>query len=417
MDYAAATVERVKMDPQTDVLNQEQQMAAWIAGEYDYSRPRRGEIREAIILDIGENDIIVDLGAKRDAIVPPRDLELLDDAVRAALRVGDQVPVAVLRAGGPKGEVLVSINKGQQQADWLRAEKILQSGESLEAEVADFNRGGIVVQFGRLRGFVPNSHISSISRGIGGERLQEAKSELVGKTLWLVVLEVEQRRRRLVLSEREANRHRRQLLLETLTEGEVHTGTVRSLAQYGAFVDLGGIDGLVHISEMDWKHVRRPEDVLSVGDKVEVTILDVDRERERISLSRKRLLPDPWLIVSEDLSEGEIVQGTVTHIASFGAFVDVGEGVEGLVHTSEMPDAETTRASLRPGEPVSVQVLYVDDGRRRISLSMRVAPWPETSFAGQKVVAERADAQEDQAHEDAEHQGRAEGSTEHVQGR
>lgn len=405
------------MDPQTDVLNQEQQMAAWIAGEYDYSRPRRGEIREAIILDIGENDIIVDLGAKRDGIVPPRDLELLDDTVRAALRVGDQVPVAVLRAGGPKGEILVSINKGQQQADWLRAEKLLQSGESLEAEVADFNRGGIVVQFGRLRGFVPNSHISSISRGIGGERLQEAKSELVGKTLWLVVLEVEQRRRRLVMSEREANRHRRQLLLETLTEGEVHTGTVCSLAQYGAFVDLGGIDGLVHISEMDWKHVRRPEDVLSVGDKVEVYVLDVDRERERISLSRKRLLPDPWLIVTEDLIEGEIVQGTVTHIASFGAFVDVGEGVEGLVHTSEMPDAETTRASLRPGEPVSVQVLYVDDGRRRISLSMRVAPWPETSFTGQKVAAERADAQEDQPHEDAERQGRAEGSTEHVQGR
>jgi small subunit ribosomal protein S1 len=210
----------------------------------------------------------------------------------------------------------------------------------------------------------------------------------VGKKLWLVVLEVNQRRRRLIMSEREANRHRRQHLLETLIAGEVHKGAVQSLMPYGAFVDLGGIDGLVHISELDWKHVRRPGEVLSVGDEVEVYILDVDRERERISLSRKRLLPDPWLVVTEDLIEGQIVQGTVTNVASFGAFVDVGEGVEGLVHVSEMPDAETTRTSLQTGESVSVQVLRIDDGRRRIALSMRVAPWPEPWSTGQEVTVE-----------------------------
>jgi small subunit ribosomal protein S1 len=397
MDRAVAAAESTTVNQKTDVPSQEQQMATWIAEEFDYTQPRRGEIREATILDIGKNDIIVDLGAKRDGIVPPRDLELLDETLRASLQVGDQIPVAVLRTGGQKGEVLVSINKGQRQADWLRAEKLVESGESFEGEVTGTNRGGVVVPFGRLRGFVPNSHISSIPRGTRGERLQEAKSELVGKTIWLVVLEVNQRRRRLIMSEREANRHRRQRLLETLIAGEVHKGTVQSLMPYGAFVDLGGIDGLVHISELDWKHVRRPGEVLSVGDEVEVYILDVDRERERISLSRKRLLPDPWLVVTEDLIEGQIVQGTVTNVAKFGAFVDVGEGVEGLVHVSEMPEAETTRASLTSGESVSVQVLHIDDRRRRISLSMRVASWPEAWSMGQEVAPESAEVQEDQS--------------------
>jgi small subunit ribosomal protein S1 len=409
MDQTETTVMPLAMNQETDAQHQEQPTATWLKEEYLSARPRRGEIREATILDIGENDIIVDLGAKRDGIVPHRDLDLLDDTVRAALQVGDQVPVAVLRTWGPKEELLVSINKGQQQADWLRAEKLVQSGESLEAEVTDSNRGGVVVSVGRLRGFVPNSHITSISRGTQGERLQEAKSELIGQTLWLVVLEVNQQRRRLVLSEREASRHRRQALLEALTEGETHTGTVRSIVPFGAFVDLGGIDGLVHISELDWKHVHRPEEVVSVGDEIEVHVLSIDRKRERIGLSRKRLLPDPWLVVTEDLNEGQTVQGTVTNAASFGAFVDIGEGVEGLVHVSEMPDGDETLSSLQPGELVRVQVLRVDDRRHRISLSMRVAPWPETSPTGQEVAAE---AQEDQPNETAEPDRRTEGSTE-----
>jgi small subunit ribosomal protein S1 len=303
---------------------------------------------------------------------------LLDAIYRAALQVGDRVPVVVLRTGGPQEEILVSINKGLQQGDWLRAEKLLKSGENFEAEVTDLNRGGIVVPFGRLRGFVPNSHIASIPRGTRGERLQEAKSELVGQKLWLGVIEVNQHRRRLVLSERAANRRRRQHLLETLTEGETRIGVVRSIVRYGAFVDLGGIDGLLHISELDWKHVRHPQEVLNVDDEVQVYILSVDRERERISLSRKRLLPDPWSIVTEDLHEGAIVQGTVTNVVDFGAFVDVGKGVEGLVHISEMPDGAETRTSLKPEELVWVQVLRLDARRRRISLSMRVVPQEES---------------------------------------
>lgn len=377
------------------------QAAVWLKEEFIFRQPRRGEICEATILDIGPNDIIVDLGTKRDGIVPPRDLELLDDSYRADLQVGDRVPVAVLRTQGQKGELFVSINKGLQQADWLRVKKLLDSGEAIEAEVADANRGGVVVSIGRLRGFVPNSHISSIPRGLPGERLDEAKANLVGRALWLVVIEVNQQRRRLVLSEREANRARRQALLEALTEGEVHTGTVCSIVPFGAFVDLGGIDGLVHISELDWKHVRRPQEVVSVGDEIEVYVLSVDRERERIGLSRKRLLPDPWLTVTENLNEGQTIQGTVTNVASFGAFVDVGEGIEGLVHVSEMPDGEETRCSLQSGQQVWVQVLRVDDERHRISLSMRVVSWTEPQLLDQEIVN---GGQQDQIDEMAGHE-------------
>jgi small subunit ribosomal protein S1 len=166
---------------------------------------------------------------------------------------------------------------------------------------------------------------------------------LVGQSLSLAVIEVNQRRRRLVLSERAARRRERQRLLQELAEGQVRTGIVRNLVDFGAFVDLGGLDGLIHISELDWRHVTHPSEVLDVGDEVEVYVLDVDRERRRVGLSRRRLLPDPWDHVTERLREREIVRGTVTNVASFGAFVDIGEGIEGLVHISEVPGGEAGR--------------------------------------------------------------------------
>jgi small subunit ribosomal protein S1 len=246
-----------------------------------------------------------------------------------------------------------------------------ESGEVLDAEVVDFNRGGVLVSFGRLQGFVPNSHLTAIRRGLRGNRLREAKSELVGQTLHVVVIEVNQRRRRLVLSERKANRKRRKQVLKELTKGDVRTGTVTNLVDFGAFVDLGGVDGLIHISELDWKHVDRPGDVLSVGDEVEVYILSVDRERERIALSRKRLLPDPWYEVTENLYAGQSVEGTITNVVDFGAFVELEEGIEGLVHISAMPAGKRTCEELTSGSPILVRVLQVDDNRRRIALSLR----------------------------------------------
>jgi small subunit ribosomal protein S1 len=352
----------------------QEQLSALIESDYDYTLPKRGDICEAIILSVRKDEVIVDLGAKRDGIVPREDLQLLDASHRAGLRAGDTVPVCVRDTRAHGDGIIVSLNQGLAQQDWLRAERLLEEEETCEAEVIDVNSGGVLVSLGRVRGFVPNSHLSSVPPGLRGTRLEEAKSDLIGRALTLGVLEVDQRRRRLVLSERAANQRRRQKLLEGLAEGDERTGVVRNLVAYGAFVDLGGVDGLIHISELDWTHLDHPSDVLSVGDELEVKILSVDQERERIELSRKRLLPDPWPAVTGALEVDQVVEGRVTNVVDFGAFVDVGQGVEGLVHTSEMPGGKAMCARLGPEVPIRVRVLGVDCRKRRLSLSLRGVP-------------------------------------------
>lgn len=352
----------------------QEQLSKLIERDYDYRRPKHGDICEAVVLAVTRNELLVDLGVKRDGIVPREDLQLLAGGFKANLQVGDCVPVRIQDAQTSGDAIIVSLSQGLAQQDWLRAEEALGNGEPLEAEVMDVNSGGVLVSFGRVRGFVPNSHLTSVPPGLHGERLREAKSDLIGKTLTVAVLEVDQRRRRLILSERGANRRRRRALLNALTEDEERTGIVRNLVDYGAFVDLGGVDGLIHISELDWKHLDHPSDVLDVGDEVEVKILSVDRERGRIELSRKRLLPDPWPTVVEELEVDQVLEGRVTNVVDFGAFVDIGQGVEGLVHTSEMPDGKATCAELGRQVPIRVRVLNIDSERRRLALSLRGIP-------------------------------------------
>jgi small subunit ribosomal protein S1 len=366
-----ATVGGAEGKPKARKRRVREQLPDWLKEELDYKRPRRHEVREAIILEKSDNDIIVDIGAKRDGVVTYKDMERLDEDYLANLEVGDKVPVAVLRTWEDTDGIVVSINLGLQRQDWLRAQEMLESREVIEAEVIDHNRGGVLASFGRLRGFVPNSHLNAVPRGTRGDRLCEIKSNLVGQTLSFVVIEVSQRHRRLVLSERTANYVKREQLLQELTEGEVRTGTVCNLVDFGAFIDLGGIDGLVHISELDWNYVAHPSDVLEPGQEIEVYVLDVDRERERIALSRKRLLPNPWYAITDELQVGHVVEGTVTSLADFGAFVDVGKGVEGLVHISEMPAGKVTMEELASGQEVGVRVLKIDHDQRRIALSMR----------------------------------------------
>jgi small subunit ribosomal protein S1 len=277
----------------------------------------------------------------------------------------------VLTGSDRHGELIVSLNKGLAMQGWLRAEACRESGEVCKAEVTEVNSGGVVVLFGRLRGFVPNSHLTSVRSRIRGGRLHQEKCELVGQTLSLTVIEVDRGRKRLILSQRAADWRRRQQLLDELTEGDIRTGVVRNLAKFGAFVDLGGLDGLIHISELGWKYVRHPSEVLSVGDEVEVYVLSVDRKRERVGLSRKRVLPDPWVTVTKDLDIDQVVQGAVEGVADFGAFVELGEGVTGLVHVSEIPGGSAAHPDLAPGSSIRVRVLGIDQWKRRIALSLR----------------------------------------------
>ena len=339
--------------------------AEWIESSYAYTSPRRGEVLKAAILAIDEDQVLVHLPqTKRDGVVPSRDLDLLDDAVRADLNVGEDVPVRIMRDSDRNGYVVVSINLGLKYRDWLRAEEALETGKTIEAEVADSNRGGVVVSFGGLRGFVPNSHLARRYRPT-----PEQKAAMVGQTLTLVVIEVNQRRRRLVLSERKASQARRAELLAGLQDGEVRTGVVRNLVDFGAFVDLGGVDGLIHISELDCHYVEHPSDVLSVGDEVQVLVLSVDRKRERIALSRKRLPSSPWDRVVAELEEGDVVKGTVTSVKPFGAFVEIGEGVEGLVCASDTR-VDFSVSELDPGSPVTVRVLDIEEEQEQVALEI-----------------------------------------------
>ena len=289
---------------------------------------------------------------------------------------------------------------------------LFENGKNCNLQVISANKGGVVVRFGHLRGFIPNSHLLSVPRHLRGRRFRQAKANLVGQMLSLKVLEVNRHRRRLVLSERDLDPWRRRQLLLELEPGQVRTGTVRNLVDFGAFVDLGGVDGLIHISELDWKRIGHPSEILSIGQEVEVYVLSVDPERERVRLSRKRLLPDPWSHATEWLQQGNVVKGIVTTIAEFGVFVDLGEGIEGLAHISKISAEGQTHKSLEPGSIVWVRVLKIDLKRRRIALDIqrvgRTPFWPKIRALWQTAlesVAKRRHPGED--HQDGDtHSGK-----------
>jgi small subunit ribosomal protein S1 len=341
-------------------------------GKYDYTMPRPSTICEALILQRGAGDLVVDIGAKRDAVVPAHDLQHVPRERVDALRVGDTIHVMVMRMGpGTNDLIPVSFSQGLQQEDWLRAQEMVETGETVECEVVETNRGGVVVRFGRLRGFVPNSHLGSLPSGGRPGQSDEAKEALVGTTMRLAMIDVNAQRRRLVLSRRAVERKRRSEIITELETGQVRKGYVQNLVDFGAFIDLGGIDGLVHISELAWEHVTHPSEVLSLGEEIEVYVLQVDLERQRIGLSRKRLLPDPWDEVTADLAIGDTVVGRVTNVVDFGLFVEIGKGVEGLVHETKLQSLYgETRDDIATGANVLVQILAVDHDKHQLSLGL-----------------------------------------------
>ncbi len=337
-------------------------------GDYFSQHPRRGDVLEANILAMSDRDILVDLGGKRDGVVQRQDLDNVDEDYVADLKVGDTIPVRVLKVPLAQSGIVVSLKQGLSQRDWLRAERLLETGEVISAQVTEVNKGGLLVEFGMLNGFVPNSHLSSLPRGLSKQDRRSRKEAMVGETLHLSVIESNPRRRRLILSERMAQSQRRKEVLEELHEGAIRTGMVRNIVDYGAFVDLGGVDGLVHVSEMAWDYVAHPRDIMKVGEEIEVYVLDVDRERERIALSRKRLLPDPWEWVTDNLHRNDVVSGTITNITDFGAFVEVGRGVEGLLYHSEIP--EDKKDLIEAGTELDVRIVHIDPLQRQIGLRL-----------------------------------------------
>jgi small subunit ribosomal protein S1 len=342
--------------------------------DYSYTPPRRGEIREATILQIDEREIIVDLGAKQDGIVPSQDLERMDDEFRESLSAGASVPVYIVNPRDQNDNLIVSINMGLQRYDWEKARELLSSQDAVDVKVSGYNKGGALVRWNRLEGFIPSSHLVSTNLSIDRK---DAMQELIGSTLGVKVIEVDQDRRRLIFSEREAQKEwrarRKAKLLAELNVGDVVNGVVTGLRDFGAFVNIGGADGLIHVSELAWHRVDHPRDILHIGEEIEVYVLNLDRETNRIALSRKRLLSDPWDDAQYRYHEGQLVGGYVTNVVDFGAFVALDDGMEGLLHLSEMGDGALKEpySYVQKGDQLSLRISHLEPEKRRVGFTQR----------------------------------------------
>jgi small subunit ribosomal protein S1 len=357
------------------------------------------------VLSVGSDGAVLDLGLKRDGIASAADLQRLGQDTAASIQVGDGVPAFILKPEGRDGNIPVSLYRARREQDWLEAQELLANGEVWEGEVTGYNRGGLVVPFGKVRGFVPASQIDRFPHRLGPEEKQRRLAVLVGQRLPLKVIEVDRYRRRLIFSERAGRRawrrKQRQRLLNELCQGDVVRGTVNSLRDFGAFVDLGGADGLVHISELSWGRVRHPREVVRVGDEVDVYVLRLDHERNRIGLSLKRLQPDPWTLADEKYEVSQLVEGVVTKVVRFGAFIEIEAGLEGLLHVSEFADIapRDPRDLVKEGDRLLVRIIRIHGWRRRMGLSLRQvseAEWEAWVARSERLAQEKgAEAAED----------------------
>jgi small subunit ribosomal protein S1 len=334
---------------------------------------------EGTIVSISPAEILVDVGCKSEGVVLARDLERLDSEFRNSLQVGSKVFVCVIRPEDASGNILLSLSRAQLEDAWREAAKLFEAKTIFEEEVVSCNKGGLIVNVGRVRGFVPASQVVSVRLPREGDEAEREKllGELMGKRLRFKIIELDRRRNRLILSERLAQREWRQerkdRLLDELHEGEVRHGTVSSLCDFGAFIDLGGADGLVHLSELSWRHIDHPKGVLQVGQEVDVYVLEVDKEKRRIALSIKRLQKEPWSTVEERFRIGQLVTGKITKLTTFGAFARIDEGIEGLIHISELSEQRITHPKevVAEGQELSLRVIRIDASRQRLGLSLR----------------------------------------------
>ncbi len=344
----------------------------------------RGDVVEGVIASVNAKTILIDIGGKCDAIVHPREVERMMPQDLYALKPGQGVSVYVIDKSDDDDTMLVSLARAAQQNDWDRARKLLRSEEPVPLPVVDINKGGVIVRLGRLRGFVPGSQLLSNWRTHQNADESEQRWEaLLDQTLTLCVIEVTPERNRLILSERRATDSKavKRRILEKLKVGAVARGIINNVVPFGAFVNVNGVDGLLHISELSWKRVTRPQEIVQVGQELDVYILDVDLEQERLGLSLKRLIADPWESLGDVYKEGDLVEATIVNLTTFGAFaalVDKPE-IEGLIHISELAHYQVARSQdvVRIGERHTIKIISLQPSERRIAFSVKQAkPMP-----------------------------------------
>jgi small subunit ribosomal protein S1 len=355
---------------------------------------QRGDIVTGKVLSVDNQGLIVGVGTQRDGFVSRRDIERLGMQPED-YAIDQDVAVSIVQLEDDEGNMLLSVSQARQSEDWDQAQKLLDDDETWTGRVIDSNRGGIILLFGNLRGFVPASHVLDVPRGLDEDERRDYLRQLVGKELEVKPIEVNARRRRLVFSQRDVNREsreaRKQNLLDELKEGDVRKGVVSGLRDFGAFVDLGGADGLIHISELAWHRVSHPSEVINPGDEVEVYVLRLDNEGKRIGLSLKRLQPNPWEQVESLYHVGQLVEGYVSRTAQFGAFISLDPGIEALLHVSQIadPPPEDADRVVHQGQLLLMRVISIEPDKQRLGLSLKevtdeeYASWEEK----QAVVA------------------------------
>ena len=339
---------------------------ALLAQADSVANPRRGDLLRGVILSIDTQGAIVDLGMKRDGVIPRADLDKVPGD--AGPRVGDKVAVMVVHPLDDDGNLLVSLAQARESGDWLDAQRLMEGDAIVEAVPTGYNRGGLIVTFGRLRGFVPASHLTDLPRGLDEDARVVHLKQMVGRRMPFKVIEVDPQRQRLVLSERKAIRQWRQdqkgRVISELKEGEVRKGIVTSLREFGVFVDIGGADGLIHISELAWQRVEDPGQVVRVGQEVEAVIIRLDRQSNRIGLSLKRLQPNPWQLSGDRYAPGSVCRGRVTRQTGSGTYVAFDDGIEGVIRGTDGATAPS------PGSELDVRVVALDSERERLELEV-----------------------------------------------
>ena len=356
-----------------------QSMESLLANErLNVDMPQAGEIRKGMIASIAPSQILVSIGAKSEGVVSGRELEQLTSEEREALQVGQEVPVYIINPEDENGNVVLSLRRAQEQISWENVEKMLDEDRVYDSKIVGFNKGGLIVMVGGLRGFVPSSQISAMRRSQStGETPEQRWQKMVGQPITVRIIEVDRERRRLILSERAASTESRQSIKERVIDelevGKVYAGRVTSLSDFGAFVNINGADGLVHLSELSWDRVQHPREVLEVGQEVKVKVINIDREKKRIGLSMRALADDPWKSRVEKFTVGQLVEGVITRLTKFGAFARLEGDIEGLIHISEMADhrIEHPKEVLKEGEVRTLRIVRIDTEQHRIGLSLR----------------------------------------------
>ena len=354
---------------------------------------KHGDVVEGTVVRIDKDEILVDIGAKSEGVVSNRELFGRHGESQPELAIGDVVLVYVLQPESPEGHVVLSLRRAGLERKWRAMQELFEAGTIIDAPVIDHNKGGLIVDCG-IRGFVPISQIVDFPRRPQNEQPRDAAQEIaeklqpyIGRKLRLKILEVNRKANRLILSEKvalyEERREKRDELFSSLQVGQKVTGSVRSIAPFGIFIDLGGIDGLVHKSELSWNKVNNPESGYKVGDEVEAEVIDINHERGRISLSIRRLQPDPWESTVADFKTGDIIDGTVTKLVNFGAFVRVREGLEGLIHISELSHQRVAHPGdvVHEGQTLKLKIISLDSERHRLGLSLKQAEEPPVRTA------------------------------------